>query len=245
MALSTSLRPPADAPNSGRRRDRLDAERSGRRPHLAPERPLRAAAGLLVVVACAAVGAAVAGRSGRTEAVLEVARPVATGIALGAEDLEVVDLVPSPRLRVVPATALGSVVGQPARVPLVPGALLVPGDLGAGPRVPPDSALVGTSLAPDEVPSGLAPGDEVLVVPSGAGQPAGELASASDPVGSSLRPAVLAQATVIAVEQPGTTSPTGDELVTLAVPRSAAADVAAASAAGDVSLAELVPGGSR
>lgn len=242
MALRTPLHPPGDAPATADRRDRLDTEKPSRVPRLAPERPLRAAAGLLVVIGCAAVGTVLTGNASRREAVLEVARAIPAGVTLRTNDLETVDLVPARGLPVLPATSIGRVVGQAARVPLVAGTLLVPADLGVAPRLPPGSALVGTSLAPDAVPSGLAPGDEVLVVPTGGSQQTGALGVASATGGVLARPPVLAQGIVVAVAQPGSTSPTGDELVTLAVPRALAPEVAAASAAGNVSLAELVLG---
>jgi hypothetical protein len=206
-------------------------------------RPALAAVGVLIVVGCAALGATLGTRLDRRGAYIVIAAYVPQGAAIVAGDLGVVRLTSTTGLTAIPSVDEASVLRRRASEPLEPGSLLVPGDLGAGVRWPAGDALVGTSLASDQAPGGLAPGASVIVVMSG---PSG---SSATPVNGSGPGATngseLAMGTVVAITAPsannGADSSDG-EIVTLEVPKSTAAEVTAASAAGDVSLAEISAG---
>ena len=222
--------------NAGQR-----SEDAGRR------RPLLVIAGALVVLVCGALGALAAGRTPRPVAYLAVAHTVPLGMPLAVSDLETVSIVPAPGLDAIPLGDARQVVGRRVTASIEAGSLLVSADLASGTGLAAGVALVGASLAAGELPGDLASGQQVLVVLSGAA-PAGGLASTtSAAVGAPVGPAgsILGKATVVSVSGPGSsaaeaasTQPTG-YLVTLEVPEAAAAPVAAASAAGEVSLAVL------
>ncbi len=225
-------------------------------------RPLLAVGGVLIVVLCGALGAAVANREPRPTAFLAVARPVPVGMTVTASDLESVSIAPVAGLDAMPLGDAGQVIGHRAAEDLEPGSLLVPGDLASQRGLPAGTALVGTSLAVDQMPAGLATGQRVLVVLSGTagtgeGSPATSVSvvgtpsavSTSGSAGSVPSPtgppgSVLTRATVISVSAPGGSSgQTGTQstafVTTLEVPETAAAAVTAASAVGDVSLAVI------
>jgi hypothetical protein len=154
-----------------------------------------------------------------------------------------------------------------ASEPLEPASLLVPGDLSGGLPLPADDALVSTSLSTNQAPDGLAPGDTVIVVLTNpnadsvsSSSPAGVSGSGSSVTGSSVRGTAGTGATstagsgtstavgggaigtVYAIVLPSASNQagsSGNEIVTLEVPKSDAAAVTTASAAGDVSLAEI------
>ncbi len=192
-----------------------------------------AALGVLVVVSCAAVGAKIAGSVDHRAGYLAVATYLPQGSVIAASDLSVVDAGLSGGVQAIPQDDERLVVGQRASEPLEPGSLLVPRELTASVPLPTSEALVGASLASDQAPTGLDPGDVVLVVLSGSGADVPSGAAASR---------VLALGNVYAIALPSASSPAGssdDETVTLEVPATDAAAVTAASAAGDVSLAEV------
>jgi len=223
-----------------------------------------AALGVLVVVACAALGAEVAAQVDHRQGYLAVATYVPQGSVITTGDLAVVSAGLSEGVQAIPQADLRTVLGRRASEPLEPGSLLVADDLTTDVPLPVSDALVGTSLSTDQAPSGLDPGDVVIVVLSGTGSPVGtgdtsgsassatsSSTGASASVSSSGRGAtagsaastgVLAVGTVYALALPSANDPAGtssDETVTLEVPRTDAEAVAAASAAGDVSLAEV------
>jgi len=214
------------------------------------------------VLVCGAFGAMVANRAPRPVAFLAVAHLVPVGMTVTASDLETVSIAPVAGLEAMPLRDAGQVIGHRAIEALEPGSLLVPGDLGSQRGLPAGTALVGTSLAVDQMPTELAVGQHVLVVLSGtAGADEDSPASSGSAIGSSSAlsgPAsavsvpsptgppgsVLTRATVVAVSGPGGSSGLAGTasttvLATLDVPEVAAAAVTAASAVGDVSLAVL------
>jgi hypothetical protein len=260
MPLATASRRRAPGPDdptqAGDRRPRVPwPTAAGRSP-----RPVLAAAGVLIVVVCAAIGASVAGRSRGGTPYLAVARAVPAGTPIGQADLSVVDLDPASGLVGIPASAEAGVLGERATTSLAPGTLLVAADVTAAPPVPKGDAVVGASLAPDQLPSEVQPGDPVLVVLTTSSGLAGAgvaPAPASGPVpgqGGVTRSAgqpgaagdVIATGTVIDVAATGSVASPGGSassvtIVSLAVPVAVAAEVTAASAANQLSLA-LVAG---
>ena len=214
------------------------------------------------MLVCAALGAVVANRAPRPVAFLAVAHLVPVGMTVAASDFEAVWITPVAGLDAIPLRDAGQVIGRRAMESLEPGSLLVPGDLTSGRGLPAGTALVGASLAVDQMPTELAPGQRVLVVLTGtAGTGRGSAARSGSAVGmpnadggsasggsvpspTGQPGSVLTQATVTSVSAPGGLSGTaGAEsaafVTTLRVPEAAAAAVTAASAAGDIGLAVL------
>ncbi len=229
-------------------------------------RPMLAAAGVLVVLACAAAGADVALHVDHRGQYLAVAAVIPQGAVLVPADLSIVSLDTARGLAAIPAAQSGLVLGRRATEPLAPGNLLTPSDVTGSVPLPDTESLVGASLSADQAPQGLEVGDSVLVVLSGSASLTSGIASSSSglsgtesptsptsptspasPAQSSSSPGqaqslVLATGTVYALWSAATSSQAGSsnqELVTLEVPKSAAPAVTAASAAGDVSLAQI------
>jgi len=216
-----------------------------------------AALGVLLVVGCAAVGAEVATRVDHRLGYLAVAAYVPQGSLISPSNVAVVDVGLSDGVQAIPQGDLPTVLGRRASEALDPGSLLVPADLTTVVPLPASAALVGASLSSDQAPTGLGPGDVVIVVLSGSGTnlptgaggataPASASGSGSGSAGggdTGATPAgVLAVGTVYAVALPSASdsaASASDETLTLEVPKADAAAVTAASAAGDVSLAEI------
>jgi hypothetical protein len=194
--------------------------------------PKLVAAGLALVLGCAAVGAALARRQSRTVAYLELARAIPAGSIIRNADLASASMSPPRDFDAIPASEASQVVGSRAVDTLVAGSLLVAGDITRAAPPVSGTALVGTSLDEDQAPASLAVGDTVLVVASGG-------SSASDPT-VPAKAGVLANGTVFSISV-GSTSGSID--VTVEVPATEAATVATASATGDVSLVELPASG--
>jgi hypothetical protein len=202
----------------------------------------------LVVVACAALGAEVATRIDHRGDYLAVAAYVPQGAVIVSGDLAVVRVTSASGLATIPATEEAAVLGSRASEPLEPGSLLVGDDLSGAVPLPAADALVGASLASNQAPAGLAPGDSVIVVfsePDSDTSPAPTAGTTPSPTGSTSTstgqggPAI---GTVYAIAVPSASDQadaSDDEIVTLEIPTSDAAEVTAASAAGDVSLAEV------
>ncbi|MGH9294112.1 MAG: hypothetical protein ACRD0B_02170, partial [Acidimicrobiales bacterium] len=188
---------------------------------------------------------------------LAVDRFVAEGSVIAPADLRPVAIAAVGGLDLVPSGDAVRVVGERTDAALFPGSLLAFGDVsGGGP--PPGEALVGTSLSAGELPATLQVGDPVLVVlgtTAGSGAPTGPSSGAgSTPLSGSSpssagttgdRSGVLASGVVEDLVASPSSNTGGSELVTLAVPSASAPAVARASAAGDVSLAQLPAGSLR
>jgi len=106
--------------------------------------------------------------------VLAVARDIPAGTRITAADLVPVP-VSAAGLTVIPARQEHQAVGELAAVPLRAGTLLVPGDLTTAMVPGPGQQLVPVAVKASQLPaSGLAPGEQVLVIatPGAAGQAA-------------------------------------------------------------------------
>ncbi len=109
-------------------------------------RPALVAASGALVALCVAVFTGLYAKAGHQVAVLVVAHDVPLGATIGADDVTEARISLSPAMSSIPATAVSSVVGHRAAVALVPGALVVPGDLTSRSAPPPGSAVVGVAL---------------------------------------------------------------------------------------------------
>jgi hypothetical protein len=120
--------------------------------------------GVLLITVCALVFAVLALRAGGRATVLAVARPVGAGQAITAADLRVVRVAADPGVAVMPAAAAGQVIGRTTAVPLTPGVLLSPDQLGPASFPDAGQAVIGLLVSDGQYPPGLAPGARVAVV---------------------------------------------------------------------------------
>jgi hypothetical protein len=120
--------------------------------------------GLLLVLLCAGVFAAVQLRADARVQVLAVARPVAAGQVLVAADVKPVMVVPDPQVPLVSASETERLVGRTAAVPLAAGSLLAESQLGPDAWPATGQAIVAAAFKAGRVPAGLAAGSQVLIV---------------------------------------------------------------------------------
>jgi hypothetical protein len=158
--------------------------------------------------------------------VLEVTATVPVGGTLTAADLGTTTVAAGPGVQSVPARQEQQVIGLVADTTLRPGTLLASSDLTN--RLPPAAGqvLVPVAVKPSQLPaSGLAAGDDVLVVPVPASS------------GTSTGPAALA-APVPAVVQDVSAGPDSDglDVVDLLVPAHLGTALAKQAAAGQIAL---------
>ncbi|PJJ04184.1 SAF domain-containing protein [Streptomyces sp. 2333.5] len=119
----------------------------------------------LGAVAVSAVGFAVVAQSmGERTQVWVLARDVPAGQVLKREDLRVVQA--AAETGVVPVADRATVLGRKARVPLVAGALLAPGQVGTGAQFPPPGhSQVAIPVESGGTPPDLSRGERVAVLP--------------------------------------------------------------------------------
>ena len=97
--------------------------------------------------------------------VLAVARDVAVGSTITADDLVVADVSSDPNLSPIAAAQQSEVVGMVALVPLSRGELLTTSQIGADAGLPQDQVLVALPLLEGQFPArGLSPGQQILIV---------------------------------------------------------------------------------
>ena len=187
--------------------------------------------GALLVLACAAAFLVVSLNSGNREPVLALARPVAVGQVLTAQDLKQVNVAVDPGVSVVDATQAASVVGKTMSSSLPAGALLTL-DAVSGAGVPvTGQAIAALSLKAGQFPGEVSPGAHVSVV-FVPGQAGAALASPPTPDSATVWPAVVTSVT----------SPPNQQVTVVSVQLSqAAARQIAAVPAGQLSIV-MLPG---
>ncbi len=161
------------------------------------------------------------------QSVLALARPVASGQVIAAEDLTLARVSVSSDGAVVPASQRSAVVGKTATVGLVRGALLAPPQVGKASSLAAGEAIVGVALKAGQAPPGLRSGTRVQVVDTG-GAGAAELV-----------PPSLVAAEAIVADVLASASGSGVSVVSLRVPQGDAMAVAATNAQGRISLVVL------
>lgn len=166
--------------------------------------------------------------------VLVVARPVAAGEVVRAEDLRTARVSSDSGAASIPASDGARVVGRTAAVGLVPGSVLAPSQLGSSSSLQAGQAIVGVALKVGQAPAGLRAGSRVQVVDTGH--------SGTGPA-DQLRPVVLSNSAVVASIARTEGSSSGVTLASLTLSEREATSVAAAASAGRVSLV-LLPGAS-
>jgi Flp pilus assembly protein CpaB len=202
--------------------------------HELPRVPRRygqwAGAVLFVVMAVLLAGWFWQQKSDREE-VLAAAHTVAAGTVIEADDVKVVAVAGV--TSTISSEDAASVVGSTAAVGLVEGQILTPDMVTSKPLPGPGERVVGLQLDATRAPSGLRPGDVVLVL---AVPPPGDPSSPAE----LDDPTVLApQATVASAE---VVEGAGTRLA-LVIPESAAERVTAYVAAGRVALVQAPVGG--
>lgn len=194
--------------------------------------------GVLLVAGFALAFTLVSLRAGGERPVLAVTHDLPAGATLDPADLQVVRVDAGPQLDLVPASAKQRALGSTVAVPVTQGAPLTRGTLGPSDYPPKGHASVGVSVQPGRYPPGLTPGATVSVVttPTSASGPQVQGGTGAN------TPAVEATVTDV---QHSNASGRRQTVVALMLAEADAADVAAASATGDVSLVRLPPGGER
>jgi hypothetical protein len=135
-------------------------------------RPALLALGVALAAAGGLLAATLTMRAGDRVPVLAVARSVAVGDVVSANDLTEARIAIDPNLAPIPAGQLDSVVGKVATVPLQPGTLLTRSELTATAVPAAGRQLVGVLLKPGQLPARpLAPGQPILIVATPGQQP--------------------------------------------------------------------------
>jgi hypothetical protein len=212
------------------------ARRAARTGHPGPGRSgagrVRVAAGtLLAVVTVALVLAEGWVRAGSRQPVLALARPVAAGQVITRSDLRVVRVSAAGPVALVPAARLAQVAGRAAAAGLPAGSLLAAGDI-AAPSAGRGQALLGVVLRPGRYPPGLSPGQRVAVLAVRVSGRGGRAAMRVTGVG-----------VVLSVTASPAAGGAAEMMAEVEVPQDAALRVAAATAAGQVTLAAIPAGG--
>jgi putative cofactor-binding repeat protein len=188
---------------------------------------------IALAVALTAVGilasVAIYARADHQVPVVVVTGNVPAGAVITAGDLGVTSVAAGPGVQVIPARQLHQVVGLVAATALRPGSLLTPSELTTRQPPGPGQVLVPVAVRPSTLPaSGLAPGDQVLLVatPGAQGQS-----------GSSSGPPVLTRP-VPAVVQAASSSPNADglDVVDLLVAAASGPSVAQQASTGQIAL---------
>jgi len=137
-----------------------------RRPNPRRRSPALASLGVVLVVVGALAGwRYVSAASSDDRPYIAVFQPVSAGEQITAADLQVVTITSARGLTPVPASEMDTIVGEYAKVALLPGTLLTHGDVTPTNAVGPNQALVGLKLAATQRPGrALRAGDHVLLV---------------------------------------------------------------------------------
>jgi hypothetical protein len=124
--------------------------------------------GALLVVACAVGFAVAAGSIDHRASVLALARNVTVGQRLTSADVRSVRVSTEDGVATIPASQIGTVVGDIVAVSLPTGALLTRGELGPV-NLPAGQAVVAVAVKSGQAPPGLAAGEHVELIPTAAG----------------------------------------------------------------------------
>jgi len=193
--------------------------------------PARAAAGVLLMLASAAVAGALVLQANDTVEVLTVVRDIPAGTVITADDLTIADLGGF-GVAAIPASAAVEVAGQTATTNISRGTLLAAPMLSRDPVPGEGQMAVGLALKSGAMPvDELTAGSTVRVfrVPAATGNEQTAVQAQQDPI-------MVDQAQVLSVK-PDETS--GQWLVTLVVDADSAAELAQGAATSTISLAIL------
>jgi hypothetical protein len=188
----------------------------------------------MIALAAALIGAGILAsaalyhRANHQVPVVVVTKPVPVGEVITSADVGTTTIAAGPGLATIPAGQLSQVVGLVAATSLQPGTLLAPSEVTGKLWPAPGQDLVPVAVKPSGLPaSGLAPGDQVLVVATPA---------AGGNTGSGAAP-VLTQPVQATVEAVNTvTDQNGLNVVDLLVPSATGPAVAEQAATGQIAL---------
>jgi Flp pilus assembly protein CpaB len=150
------------------RRGSLEAIYPDSQAPASPPRPQvngrRALIGFIVALVAITVVIISLKSGSRTELVVSVKAPVAAGSVITSADLGEASLPVGASVPSIPAAQQGGVVGQVARVPLYPGDIIEPHDVGSQPSLPPGDIAMTLSLAPEQALGGTLRANDVVDV---------------------------------------------------------------------------------
>jgi hypothetical protein len=192
-------------------------------------RPAMIALAVALAGAGVLIGATVYAQASHQVPVVVVTAAVPAGAVITSGDLGTADVAVPAGTHVIPASQLAQVTGQTAAEPLQSGTLLAPAQLTAARPPGQGQVLVPVPLKPESLPaSGLAPGDQVLVIgtPGDQGQPESAATTTSLPAPV---PAVVEAVNTV-------TDQDGYDVVDLLVTRQEGESVAAQASTGAVAL---------
>lgn len=175
-------------PQSGSEEKRVPSSSSFRLPvNPRHRRSVLGAASAVVVFVSVGVFAHLYSNAGRQTAVLVVTHPIQQGQVLTAADLGQTSVAVGPGVASIPVAEAPQVLGKVAALSAPTGSLLTPGDVSSMSPIPVGDAVVGLALKDGQLPAdGLEPGDQVMVVETGAlGSPLGAFVGSSSPAGTS------------------------------------------------------------
>jgi hypothetical protein len=187
-----------------------------------------AALAVVLIVGCSALGVWLYSQAGAKVPVVMAVHDIPAGHVIERADLTTVQV--AGQVTAVGGNHLSSVVGQTAAVEILPNTLVQRAMVTAGSGLKPSEALVGVAVDPGQIPSaGLRAGDHVEVF----GLPPKSSLGVANPS------VLVASAVVFDVRDNPTTA--GGSLLSLVVPRDAAAQVATAGSNNLIAL--VVVGG--
>ncbi|MEP7024507.1 MAG: SAF domain-containing protein [Actinomycetota bacterium] len=128
-------------------------------------RPAMIALAIALVGAGIVASAALYQRANHQVAVVVVTAPVPAGAVISASDVGTASIVAGPGISDIPSRQIGQVVGRLAATNLRPGMLLTSSELTSAISPAAGQELLALPVRPATLPaSGLAPGDQVLVI---------------------------------------------------------------------------------
>ncbi|MGB7050681.1 MAG: SAF domain-containing protein [Acidimicrobiales bacterium] len=149
-------------------------------------RPVLAALSAVAVFASVGLFAHLYSSANHQTPVLVVTHTIQEGQELTATDLGQTPVATGSGVVTIPVGDAPEVLGKVASVTVMSGSLLTPGDVSSVPPITAGYAVVGLALKQGQLPAaGLGPGDEVMVIETGApGSPLGSFIGPSSPSSS-------------------------------------------------------------
>ena len=128
--------------------------------------PILVAAGVVLVAVGALTSAGIYTNLSNSQSVIAVIAPIVRGQQITRADLTTVQIGFDPIVKPISSSEVLSIVGQYAKVDLLPGTLLTPQAVGRQPTPGPGEIEIGVSLKAGEYPdTGLRSGDKVELLP--------------------------------------------------------------------------------
>lgn len=171
-------------------------------------RPLLAAVSAIAVFGSIGLFAALYSSASRQTQVLVVTQTVQQGQPLLTSNLGQAWVAAGPGVAAIPVGRASQVLGKVAAVTITSGALLTPADVSSVLPIAPGDAVVGLALKEGQLPAGgVGPGDQVMVVETGAsGSPLTSFVGSSGSSGSGSTSASAASAGSAGISTPSSSS---------------------------------------